>query len=241
MDQHGRRNGDLEIRERVAKGVRILVREGLIPNAGHISFRHPGEDWFWTLRHLHVNLETIGPGDVIACDMKGRAIDSPWEASGERFIYTEVFARRPDVRAIAHFHPPMATAFSIAGKPLLPVLMLAAHIGPVPTYEVPEPIESAASGQALADTLGGAKAVLMRGHGAVTVGDSIEEVCAIAVLLEETARMQYLASTMGEPRTVETKGKEKVFRDAFVHFQDVLWDHHTQAPENKAFLSRYIF
>lgn len=223
-------------RERVAKGVRLLVREGLIPNAGHISVRPEGADWFWTPRHVHVGLEKMGPGDVIACDMRGHAVESAWEASGERFIYTEVFARRPDVRAIAHFHPRMATVFSIAGKPLLPILMLAAHIGPVPVYEKPEPVESAADGQALADALGNAKAVLMRGHGAVTVGASVEEVCALAVMLEESARAQYEASQLGTPKAIDTRGREAVFAGAFRHFQEVLWDHHSQSPENTPFL-----
>ncbi|MSP89667.1 MAG: class II aldolase/adducin family protein [Alphaproteobacteria bacterium] len=223
-------------RERLAKGVRLLVREGLIPNAGHISYHPPGMDWFWTPRHVHVGLEAIGPGDFIACDMQGRAIDSPWEASGERFIYTEIFTRRPDVRVIAHFHPHMATVFSVAGRKLLPVLMLGAHIGDVPQYEKPEPVESPADGQALADALGPAKAVLMRGHGAVTVGETVEEVCALAVMLEETARVLYQASQLGEPRTIDTRGREAVFAGAFRHFQDVLWDHHNQAPVNTPFL-----
>ena len=228
----------LSARERVAKGIRLLVREGLIPNAGHISYRPDGADWFWTLRHVHVGLEAIGPGDIIACDMKGDAIDSPWTGSGERFIYTEIFARRPDVRAIAHFHPHMATVFTVAGRKLLPVLMLGAHIGDVPVYEKPEPVESPDDGQALADALGSARVVLMRGHGAVTVGTSVEEVCALAVMLEETARIQFEASQLGEPRVIDTRGKEKVFANAFIHFQDVLWDHHHQAPENVPFLRR---
>jgi L-fuculose-phosphate aldolase len=230
----------LEIRHKVAKGVRILVREGLIPNAGHISVRPPGTDWFWTLRHLHVGLDSVGPGDVIRCDLKGDAIDSPWEASGERFIYTEIFSRRPDVRAIAHFHPQMATAYSIAGRPLLPILMLAAHIGSVPLYEVPEPVESPEQGQALAVALGQAKAVLMRGHGAVTVGQSVEEVCVIAVLLEESARMQFLTSQLGQPQEIDRTGKEDVFRDAFIHFQEVFWDHHSRQPEGVPFLNRQM-
>lgn len=240
MSDSPRRNDALEIREKIAKGVRILVREGLIPNAGHISVRPPGADWFWTMRHLHVGLESVGPDDVIACDMQGNAIDSPWEASGERYIYTEIFARRPDARAIAHFHPPMATAFSIAGKPILPVLMLAAHIGSVPQYETPEPVESPRDGQALADALGHASAVLMRGHGAVTVGKTVEEICALAVMLEETARKLYVASSLGEPKLIDTRGREAVFRNAFIHFQEVLWDHHTQRPGNTPFLGQHI-
>lgn len=229
---------DLGIREKIACGVRVLVREGLIPNAGHISFRAPGRDWFWTPRHLHIGLESTGPGDIIACDMNGDAKDSPWEASGERFIYTGIFSRRNDIHAIAHIHPPMATVFSISKQPLRPILMLAAHIGDVPVYEVPEPVESHADGLALADALGNAKAVLMRGHGAVTVGKTVEEACAIAVLLEESARTQLLASQLGPIQTIETKARESVFENAFIHFQEVFWDHHMQQRENTPFLKR---
>ena len=49
-------------RDKVAKGVRILVREGLIPNAGHISVRPSGADWFWTLRHVHVGARLCWAG-----------------------------------------------------------------------------------------------------------------------------------------------------------------------------------
>jgi L-fuculose-phosphate aldolase len=223
-------------RERVAKGIRVLVREGLIPNLGHISLRPDGADWFWTLRHLHIGLGSVGPGDIIACDFKGHAIDSPWEASGERFIYTELFARRPDVRVITHFHPPVATAFSIANRPLLPVLMLGAHIGRVPQYDKPEPVESAADGQLLADALGDAKAVLMRAHGAVTVGKSVEEVCALAVMLEESARAQYMAAQLGEPSIVDVSGREAAFEALFRHFQAAFWEHHSQDAESAPYL-----
>ena len=232
-----RRGDDLAIRERVAKGVRVLCREGLIRNAGHISVRPPDADWFWTPRHLHIGLESLGPGDIIACDLKGRVIDSPWEAPGERFIHTEMFAARPDVSAVCHFHPSIATVFSIAGKPLLPVLMQGAHLGSIPIYDRPEPVESPEQGRALAAALGKAPAVLMRGHGAVTVGQSVEEVCAAAVVLEETARMQLLASLLGKPQVIDLAGKEEIFRMAFAHFVDVFWSHHTQQPEGQAMLT----
>ncbi len=228
------------VRENIAKAIRVLVREGLIPNAGHISVRPPDADWFWTLRHVHVGLDEIGPGDIIACDMDGRSLDPAWQASGERFIYTEIFRSRPDVRAIAHFHPPIAIAFSIARKPLLPILMLGAHIGEVPQYDVPEPIESPTAGRALAQALGRARAVLLRGHGAVTVGETVEDVCALAVMLEHSARMQQAASALGEVKPIDTKGREKIFADAFIHFRDVLWDHHRRGDAVTPFLAQRI-
>ena len=229
---------DIANREIVAKGIRILVREGLIVNFGHISFRPQGADWFWTLRHLHIGLESIGAADIIACDMEGHSVGTAWEASGERFIYTEIFARRPEIRAIAHFHPPMAIAFSVVGKPIVPVLMWAAALGDVPQYDSAEQIEKPRDGQALADALGEAKALVMQGHGAVTVGQSVKEVCGLAVLLEQNARTQQLASTLGEPRLINFRGREKVFAPGFEEFCGVLWDHHQQT-ENSSFLSSF--
>jgi ribulose-5-phosphate 4-epimerase/fuculose-1-phosphate aldolase len=230
--------GDIANREVVAKGIRILVREGLIVNFGHISYRPPGADWFLTLRHLHLGLESTGAADIIACDMQGRSIGSAWEASGERFIYTEIFARRPDIRAIAHFHPPMAIAFSIVGKPIIPVVLWAAALGDVPQYDSVEQIEKPQDGQALADALGDAKALVMQGHGAITVGQSVPDVCALAVLLEQNARTQHLASSMGEPRPIKFRGREHEFAPGFQEFSSVLWDHHQQT-ENSSFLSSF--
>jgi hypothetical protein len=55
-------------------------------------------------------------------------------------------------------------------------------------------------------------------------------------MLEEMARVQLEAAQLGEPRAIATQGKEAVFEAAFRHFQEVLWDHHGQAPENTPFL-----
>ncbi len=241
MDSSTLNRDSQSIRDTIVRGTDILVREGLIPNAGHISVRPDGADWFWTPRHVHVGLDSLGPADIIRCDMQGESLDPGWEASGERFIYTEIFSRRKEVRAIAHVHAPMAVAFSIAGEPLVPILMLAAHIGHVPIFDVPEPVEDTKMGEALADVLGDARAVLMRGHGVTVVGDSVEEVCAIAVLLEETARMHHMASQIGKPREIDTTGKEELYRAAFVHFMEVFWDHHCHRPRNSPHLGSLKF
>jgi ribulose-5-phosphate 4-epimerase/fuculose-1-phosphate aldolase len=78
----------------------------------------------------------------------------------------------------------------------------------------------------------------MQGHGAVTVGQTVKEVCGLAVLLEQTARTQYLAEQLGKPRTIETRGKEKLFEAGFREFSDVIWEHHSRR-ENSSFLSSF--
>jgi ribulose-5-phosphate 4-epimerase/fuculose-1-phosphate aldolase len=116
--------------------------------------------------------------------------------------------------------------------------MMGAHIGEVPQYDDPAPVESSEAGCVLAEGLGNAKALLLRSHGAITVGRSVEEVCALAVMLEESARVQFMATLLGNPVVIEKEGREDVFAQVFAHFQEVFWQHHSQEPENTPYLSR---
>lgn len=66
-------------------------------------------------------------------------------------------------------------------------------------------------------------------------------VAGLAVWLEESARMQFLASQLGEPQEIDRTGKEDVFRGAFTHFQEVFWNHHSRQPEGVPYLRSQIF
>jgi L-fuculose-phosphate aldolase len=78
--------------------------------------------------------------------------------------------------------------------------MHAAVLGSVPTFDQTVSINSSALGQALAQCLGGRKAVLMRRHGAVSVAASVVDAFVQAIYLEENAHRQYLALQIGKPQ-----------------------------------------
>ncbi len=113
-------------------------------------------------------------------------------------MYTEIFAARPDVTAIAHSHMPACIALSLAGRDISPVhLQSVKFVGTIPTYPHPIHIKDRAEGGALATALGKAKAVVIRGHGVVSIGASIDEACMNNLYLERTAKILGLAQSLG--------------------------------------------
>jgi L-ribulose-5-phosphate 4-epimerase len=199
-----------QIKRKIMDGMKILLRDGLMEfNTGHLSARVPGTNLICLPGHLHDQgrtLDTLTLADIITIDMDGNKVEGELGAVAERFIHTKIYAARPDVGAVIHCHPKLATCFSIAGVKILPVYHRAAIFHPgVPIWDYPGQINTPELAQQLAEALGQAPAVLARGHGAVTVGESPEACVSICAILERTAQMQYIASTLGTPRPIESK------------------------------------
>ncbi len=96
----------------------------------------------------------------------------------ESVIYTEIFKARPDVNAAVHCHAAMCVAMSLADKPVSCVHVQSNRFGRgVPIYPRPIYILDESEGADLARTLGGANGMMIKGHGIVTVGKSIDEAC----------------------------------------------------------------
>jgi ribulose-5-phosphate 4-epimerase/fuculose-1-phosphate aldolase len=127
----------------------------------------------------------------------------------ERFIHGEIYKARPDVVAIVHTHAPALIPFGISKVPLKPVYHRSAFIAAgVPVFEIRERagmtdmlIRDQAFGRALADALGNHPAALMRGHGAVVVGPSLQRVVGRSIFLPLNATLQMQAAALGGPIT----------------------------------------
>ena len=145
-------------------------------------------------------------------------------------IHAAIYEARPDVNSVAHTHQPLATAFSVAGVPLLPIYNQAAPFAPeTPIFPSPRLIYTLQDGAELVQSLGNRTAVLMQGHGITTVGEGVEQATANAIYLERTAYMQWVASSVGKPVTMPQKDidmmKENMrYRayDAFNYFVSLL-------------------
>jgi L-fuculose-phosphate aldolase len=141
----------------------------------------------------------IRPADFIAIDFDGRALEGDRTPPMEFHLHAQIYLRRPDVQAVVHTHPRWSTVLTTVGQDWQPVTMQAAVLGEVRTFAKTASINSVALGTELAEFLGGAKAALMRRHGAVSVAASIEDAFVQAVYLEENAQRQHLALQVGTP------------------------------------------
>ncbi len=184
----------------LARAIRLLTAQGLIDFNGHMSYRLPGTDRV-LINSRRSSRATLQAQDIVTMDLEGRLIEGAAEPPSEKAIHTRIYAVRPDVLSVAHLHPRVATVFSIAGRPLIPVFTAGA-IFPcegVPVYDDPGLIHSNESGDAVARALGRERAVLLRGHGAVTVGEDMLCCFAASIWLEENAKKQLWASLLGPP------------------------------------------
>ena len=96
----------------------------------------------------------------------------------------------------------------------------------VPLYTGTGQVESPARAGEMAKLLGNAKALMLRGHGAVVVGQSVREVCLLALFLEESARLQTEATKLATPMLIERDEAEKIAKRTFKPASiERAWDH----------------
>jgi ribulose-5-phosphate 4-epimerase/fuculose-1-phosphate aldolase len=126
----------------------------------------------------------------------------------ERFIHSEIYRARSDVMAVVHNHSPGVIPFTLArGARLRPVCHMSGFLGAgAPLFEIRETAGEATDllisdrklGGALAQTLGQARVVLMRGHGCTVVADTVRLAVYRAVYTEVNAKLQLQAQALGE-------------------------------------------
>jgi ribulose-5-phosphate 4-epimerase/fuculose-1-phosphate aldolase len=197
---------------------KILYGLKAVDAFGHISVRHPNDpDHYLMSRHLPPGMVT--PKDIVLFDMDSTPLthsDKPQYS--ERFIHSEIYKLRPDVMSVVHCHAYSLIPFGAAkGARLRPMFHMCGFLGcGVPIFEIRKTggntdmlIRTAELGKALAEELGDKNVVLMRGHGATVIGDSIQEAVFRAVYSMENASIQMQAHLLGDGGEVEFLNDEE--------------------------------
>ena len=102
--------------EIVEAGRRMYARGYIASNDGNISCRLDGERLVTTPRSVSKGFMT--PDMMVVVDYQGKKVAGDREASSELPMHLEIYRNRPDVNAVVHAHPPLATGFAVAGIPL---------------------------------------------------------------------------------------------------------------------------
>ena len=189
---------------------RILAAQGVVDGYGHVSVRHDRDP------NRYLMSRSMAPALVTAADVMEWDLDStPVDPRGrtgfiERFIHGEIYKARPDVKSVVHNHSPAVIPFGVTQAPLRPLYHMSAFLGGgVPVFDIKVAagestdmlVRNGALGHALAQTLGPHPVALMRGHGAVVVGPSVQVAVFRSVYTEMNARLQAQAMALGGPVT----------------------------------------
>ena len=182
----------------------ILFDQGVLDAFGHVSVRTSHDpERFLLARNLAPAL--VQGDDILEFNLDGETSDSR-PVYLERFIHSEIYMARPDVMAVVHSHSPAVVPFSVVDLPLRAVMHMAGFLAqPTLVFEIRDIlgsetdllIRNSGSGHALAESLGQAPVILMRGHGSVAVGDSLRNAVYRAIYTEINARIQADALRLG--------------------------------------------
>lgn len=131
-------------------------------------------------------------------------------------VHQAIYKRRDDVASVIHFHSPAIILLSVVGQTVQPLHNYSAiFYEGVPLFEGTGQVESPERAAEIAEILGSAKAVMLRGHGAVVVGSSVRDACVLAVYLEESARLQVEAMKVGTPAFITQREAERIAKRTF--------------------------
>lgn len=108
-------------------------------------------------------------------DLSVRSALQGMKPSSELKMHIRCYQERPDVAAVVHAHPPIATSFASIGKPLddYKVMETVVQLGSVPVAPYAKPSSDEVP-DSIAPFLKNHDAVLLANHGALTVGDSLK-------------------------------------------------------------------
>ena len=192
--------------EDIVAANRILSDQGVVDGFGHVSARHEEDAArFLLARSMAPGLVTAD--DILEFDLTGNALDPHGRTLYvERFIHSEIYKADPEIKAIVHSHSPSIIPFGVTSVPLRPIYHMSSFLGAgVPIFEIRHTggpatdmlIRDPELGAALAKSIGKSAVVLMRGHGNVVVGDSVQQVVFRAIYTEVNAKLQAEALRLG--------------------------------------------
>ena len=211
-----------QIRFEIAMARRILAREGCESAvAGHVSVRVPGEDAFWVSPFEYFD-ETV-PERVIKSSFDLELLEGDWEPSPAIKFHAAFYRARPDVGCVIHTHSHYAMVLATTGRLLgmyndMAALFLDEQVVYVEDGEHP-PVD----GSRLCAAVGADRhVVIVKNHGAIFLGDSIETTTVEAFTFEKCARIQIEAEMIGgteHTRAYVERGKQAYHR----YFRPEMW------------------
>jgi len=194
-------------KQRLAAAFRLFALFGFDEGvAGHITARDPERrDHFW-VNPFGMHFGQIRASDLILVNHRGEVVEGKYPVNAAAFaIHSQVHAARPDVVAAAHAHSMYGKAWSSLGRPLDPLTqdacafyedhaVFADFTGVV--YETSE-------GERIAQALGKRKAAILRNHGLLTVGHTVDEAAWWFITMDRSCQAQLLAEAAGNPVKID--------------------------------------
>ena len=194
-------------KERMTAALRLFGRFGFDEGlAGHVTVRDPEfTDHFW-VNPMGRSFKQMRVSDLLLVNHNGRVVEGSGLLNGAAFtIHSRIHQALPHVEAAAHTHSIYGKAWSSLGRLLDPITQdaCAFHDDHVLFNDFTGPVLEADEGTRIAGALGHKKAAILRNHGLLTVGGSVDAAAWWFIAMERSCQAQLLAQAAGQPISID--------------------------------------
>ena len=200
-----------ELRQDIVDIGKLVYQKGWVAaNDGNISIRLDADRVLCTPTGVSKGMMHVD--DLIVCDMQGNKIEGRKERTSEIAMHYTIYSLRPDVRSVVHAHPPVATGFATAGRPLnlalLPEVIIGLGCVPLADYGLPG---TSALTDGMLPYIPKYDAILLANHGAVCYSDEVYKAYFKMETMEHFARITLVAELLGGPTVLPKVEVDKLF------------------------------
>ncbi|SEN56535.1 Ribulose-5-phosphate 4-epimerase/Fuculose-1-phosphate aldolase [Mesobacillus persicus] len=213
------------LKERLAAAFRLFSKFGFDEGvAGHITARDPErKNHFW-VNPFGVHFSLIKASDLILCNHDGVVVEGNLPVNRAAFaIHSQIHAARPDVIAAAHAHSVYGKTWSSLGRLLDPITQDACAFYDDHSLfdDYTGVVHETDEGRRIGVSLGDRKACILRNHGLLTVGQSVDEAAWWFITMERSCQAQLMAEAAGKPVIIEPEIAQTTYRQ--VGTKDAGW------------------
>jgi ribulose-5-phosphate 4-epimerase/fuculose-1-phosphate aldolase len=208
-------------KQHLAAAFRLFARFGFDEGiAGHITARDPEHlDHFW-VNPFGMHFSLIRVSDLILVNHRGEVVEGNKPVNEAAFaIHSRIHAARPDVVAAAHAHSTYGKSWSSLGRLLDPLTQDACSFyedhGLFDDYT--GVVLKLEEGDRIAEALGDKKAVILRNHGLLTVGHSVDEAAWWFITMDRSCQAQLMAEAAGVPVLIDPNQASLTKRQVGAH------------------------
>lgn len=191
-------------------GKLMFQKSWVAANDGNISARLDETRILCTPTGLSKGM--MKPDDLLICDYEGNRLEGVRDRTSEIEMHLAIYRMRPDVHAIVHAHPPVATGFASAGRALnlalLPEVVICLGSVPLAEYGLPGTPEVT---EGMLPYIPKYNAILMANHGAVAYGPDLYQAYFRMETVEHFARIAFVAEMVGGAKPLPRREVAKLF------------------------------
>ncbi len=199
-----------ELRQDIVDIGRLVYQKGWVAaNDGNITVRLDRDRILATPTGISKGMMHVD--DLIIVDKCGSKIEGRKECTSEILMHCTIYDMRPDVHSVLHAHPPVATGFATAGRPLdralLPEVIIGLGYVPLAAYGLPGTPELT---EPMLPYIPKYDAIMMGNHGAVCYGADVYKAFFNMETVEHFARIALVAELLGGAKVLPKMEVDKL-------------------------------